>query len=194
MLVHRQYFSVREAAEYLSEKLGEQVTIRDIILLGEIGTLPFGAFRSDVDELVYFPGHFLSSFDPVKSDIPDLPLILGYDNPEDALKGGPVTFTEAPGYQSVTSIEKLVIPGEYLTNYITAQQRNLQNPRIEDHYVKPETQQTWSTIRDIYRSVRREFPDQSKKWVAQKTATRAENDHGITINPDTIRKDIAKLL
>jgi hypothetical protein len=131
--MNKPYFSVQEAADYLSEKLEKKITVRDIISHGESGDLPIGAFRSGVGEyrhlaeqVIYIPRDYISGFDPVKAVCPSYCLLVGYSSPEAALVGGS-TEVLGSGQDTVDDIEKLVIPAEYLDKLL----EETSNPQVK---------------------------------------------------------------
>ena len=85
MLTEKKFFSIKEAAEYLSKECSEEYSVSDIIYLGEKQRLPIGAYRTLTDEIVYLAASDISRFDPLKNTS-EFPLMLGFNNPDDALK------------------------------------------------------------------------------------------------------------
>lgn len=194
----KQYLTLQEAADYLSKQLGETITVRDILYLGENGELPIGAFRHGrtvipgEPEVVYLPKFIIPTFDPVRNDNPNFTLMVGYTNPDDAMADVPSEFTGADGQECVDSIDKLVTPIEYLKKYLSNGIEEEWNPPVKENFKTLEAQNRWSIICNIYVQVKNDNPEDKTVALSRETQRRAALK-GITLSASTIRKQIQKL-
>lgn len=127
MLIVKDFLSIQEAADYLSKKCGEgeDYSASDIIYLGEKQRLPIGAYRTLTDEIVYLTASDISKFDPLKNTS-EFPLMIGFNNPDDALK--PDESFNYPEEASFGDINDPKSPFNDPTNSLVPEEKKLDIP------------------------------------------------------------------
>jgi hypothetical protein len=200
MLTEKEFFSIKEAAEYLSKDCSNEYSASDIIYLGEIQQLPIGAYRTLNDEIVYLTASDISKFDPKKhtfKNTPDFSLVIGFNDPDDALafdeSQADIPISNAEHLETVENIGEFVVPRKHLDLFL----KNLVGGNFLvaalSCYKKQKTRDLWRNRYLEYLELKKNNPKATLALLSIKTANalKAKDDK---IGSKTIEKEISRIL
>ena len=190
-MTEEQFLSVTQVAEKLSKSLSETISVSNVIGLATAHALPVCAYRHLNDEVIYLAPSEVGQFDPVKNAHPKTTLMLGFNDPESALSGSETPFTDAGGWETVESIDKLLIPESYVVSYAedVLQVIALDNERYGK---RPKTQADWMIIEEIWDLQKANNPGATDDALAKRVSRLAEAKR-IFKTPEAIRKKMREI-